>query len=99
MNVAHLGMYNPKKILVNPWMTKQLINACKKKVILCKRNKNGSNYNECKHKKYKHKLIANLRQSKKKYFYGLINMHSKNLNDIWKIIKTITYKNRQNIYI
>ena len=26
-------------------------------------------------------------------------MHSKNLNEIWKIIKTITYKNRQNISI
>ena len=26
-------------------------------------------------------------------------MYSKNLNEIWKIIKTITYKNRQNISI
>ena len=26
-------------------------------------------------------------------------MHSKNLNEIWKIIKTITYKNRQSISI
>ena len=26
-------------------------------------------------------------------------MHSKNLNEIWKIIKTITYRNRQNISI
>ena len=26
-------------------------------------------------------------------------MHSKNLNEIWKIIKTITYKNRRSISI
>ena len=26
-------------------------------------------------------------------------MHSKNFNEIWKIIKTITYKNRQSISI
>ena len=81
-------------------MTKQLINACKKKKSLyIKFYKNITNYNECKYKRYKNKLIANLRQSKKKYFSGLINMHSKNLNEIWKIIKTITYKNRQNISI
>ena len=47
----------------------------------------------------KNKLIANLRQSRKKYFSSLINMYSKNLNEIWKIIKTITYKNRQSISI
>ena len=35
----------------------------------------------------------------KKYFSDLINMHSKNLNEIWKTIKTITYKNRQSISI
>ena len=55
--------------------------------------------NKSKYKRYKNKLIANLRQSRKKYFSGLINMYSKNLNEIWKIIKTITYKNRQNISI
>ena len=44
-------------------------------------------------------LIANLRQCKKKYFCGLINIHSENLNEIWKIIKTITYENRQSISI
>ena len=26
----------PKKIFGKPWMTKQLINACKKKVTICK---------------------------------------------------------------
>ena len=47
----------------------------------------------------KNKLIAHLRQSRKNYFSGLINMHSKNSNETWKIIKTITYKNRQRISI
>ena len=28
-----------------------------------------------------------------------INMHSKNINEIWKKIKTITYENRQTISI
>ena len=81
-------------------MTKQLINACKKKKSLyIKKEEKRSNYNECRHKNYKNKLIANLRQSKKDYFSGLINMHSKNLNEIWEITKTITYKNRQSISI
>ena len=79
-------------------MTKQLINECKKKVTLYKKRKR-SNYNECKYKKYKNKLIANLRQSMKKYFSGLMNMYSKNLNEIWKIIKAITYENKQSISI
>ena len=43
-------------------------------------------------KKYKHKLIENLSQSEKKYFSGLVNMCSKNVNEIWKIIKAITCK-------
>ena len=43
-------------------MTKQLINACKKKKSLYKENnKNRTNYDECKYKKYRNKLIANLR--------------------------------------
>ena len=50
-------------------MTKQLINACKKKKSLyIKKFKNRSNYNECKYKRYKNKLIANLRQSRKNIF-------------------------------
>ena len=44
------------------------------------------------------KLIANLRKSTKK-ISALINKYSKNLNEMWKINKTITYKNRQSISI
>ena len=52
----------PQKILSKPWMTKQLINACKKKKSLyIKFKKNRSNYNECMYKRYKNKLIANLK--------------------------------------
>ena len=36
-------------------------------------------------KRYMNRLIANLRQSKKKQFSGLVNMHSKNISVIWKI--------------
>ena len=44
----------PKKFLCKPWMSEQLINACKKKKspyieILT----NSSNYNECRYKKKK----------------------------------------------
>ena len=40
-----------------------------------------------------------LKTKQEKAFSGLINMYSKNLNEIWKITKTITYKNRQSISI
>ena len=43
--------------------------------------------------------MAYLRQSKKKYFSAFINMYSKNINEIWEMIKTITYKNMQTISI
>ena len=43
----------PKKFSSKPWMTKQLINACKKKKSLYKKKIcNGSNYNEFMYEKY-----------------------------------------------
>ena len=43
--------------------------------------------------------MTKLRQSKKKNFSALINLYSKNINEIWEIIKTVTYINRQTINI
>ena len=88
-----------KTITSQPWVTKQLINTSKKKKSLyLKCLRNISYYNECKYIKI-NRLIANIRQRKKKYFLRFINMHSENINEIWKIIKTITYRNRQTISI
>ena len=55
MNISPLGMCN-NKILSKPWMTKQLINACKKeKLLYVKFLTNRTNYCECRYKKYKNK--------------------------------------------
>ena len=62
-------------------------------------SKKRSNYNECWYENTKNNLIAYLRQSKKKYFSAFINMYSKNINEIRKMIKTIAYKNMQTISI
>ena len=81
-----------------PWMTKQLINAYKKKVNLYKFRKKDLIIMNVGMKKNKN-LIAYLRQKKKKCFSAFINVYSKNINEIWKMIKTITYKNMQTISI
>ena len=61
-----------KKFFCKPWTMMHV----KRKSLCVKCLSNRSKYNECKHKKYNNKLIANFRQSKKKKFSSLINMHS-----------------------
>ena len=52
--------------------------------------KNKTEENKGKHKKYKNKLKAILKDCKKDYYANLLIKHKNNIEQIWKILNTIT---------
>ena len=72
-----------------PWMTKSLINACKKKNLLHRQFlKKRTDECESKYKKYKNKLTAILRYCEKQYYTGILDYNKGNIKETWKIINT-----------
>lgn len=74
----------------NGWMTKGLINACKKKNCLYKHFlKKRTKESEEKYKTYKNKLTMIIRNSKKDYYHNLLEKSKNNTKDIWNILNKI----------
>ena len=72
------------------WMTKGLVNACKKKSMLYKEFlKNRNKETEAKYKKYKNKLINILRKVEKDYYHRLLTDSKDNIRQTWTIINRI----------
>lgn len=78
-----------------PWLTKGLINACKKKNNLYKsfikyRNKQA----EIKYKTYKNKLISILRSAEKMYYCKKLKDYKNDIKSTWKILNEITQRKK-----
>lgn len=73
-----------------PWMTKGLLNACKKKNNLYKKLiKNRTSEAELKYKKYKNKLTSILREAKKDYYAELLNSKRNDIQGIWNTLNNV----------
>lgn len=82
--------FKKKKTNFKPWITKGLVNACKKK------NKLYSDYiklrtktAEMKYKVYKNRLVLILRKAKKEHYNKLFQEKKNNIKGIWNIFKEI----------
>ena len=81
------------KANVPPWMSKNLIKACRKKnkmyktYIKCK-----TDVNEKKYKCYKNRLTSILRFCEKKYYSDLLVEHSSNVKKTWGVLNEIIKK-------
>ena len=81
------------KFAKKPWITKGIKNACKKKNILyAKFVKKRTIESEEKYKKYKNKLVSIIRNSKKLYFYTLLEQQKQNMQGTWKVLNKIIKK-------
>lgn len=73
-----------------PWLTKGLLNACKKKNFLYKEFiKNRNKEKEMKYKRYKNKLTDIMRNCKKDYYCKLLDKNKNNIKETWKILNSI----------
>ncbi len=73
-----------------PWITKGLLNACKKKnslsrVFIRKKTKEA----ESKYKTYKNKLTHILRNSKKEYYKKMLDDNRNDIKGIWNILNGV----------
>ena len=81
---------NKNKYVDNPWMTKGLQNACKKKNSLYRLFiKQKSVEAELKYKKYKNKLLNIMRACKKDYYTRLVDKNKNNIKGIWNILNSV----------
>ena len=90
-----LKLSKPKKKVNqdNPWMTKGLENACKKKNTLYKLYmKNRTKEAESRYKTYKNKLMSIIRHKKKDYYHNELEQHRCNTQATWKILNSIIKK-------
>ena len=73
-----------------PWMTKGLLNACRKKNNLYKHFlKYRTNEAEFKYKKYKNKLTSILRENKKEYYTKLLNSKRNDIKGMWNVLNRV----------
>ena len=73
-----------------PWMTKGLVNACKKKNKLYRDFiKYRTKDKEIKYKLYKNKLIDIIRINKKEYYNKLLENNKNNIKGTWDILNKI----------
>ena len=83
------------KIRNKPWLTKSLLNACKKQKLLYKRFlKNRTAYNESKYKAYKNKLTSIKRHCEKIYYTELIEKNKRDIKATWKTLNEVMNKKR-----
>lgn len=82
--------YKKNDCAKTPWMTKGLLNACKKKNNLYKQFlKYRTNEAELKYKKYKNKLTSILRENKKEYYTKLLNSKRNDIKGIWNVLNMV----------
>ena len=82
-----------KKAKKHPWMTKGLINACKKKNHLYRSFVKSKNLKiEEKYKRYKNKLTAILRFSEKQYYTQLLSKYRDNVKKTWCVLNDVIKK-------
>ena len=79
-----------------PWLTLDLVNACKKRNGLCKvffkcRSKEA----ETKYKVYKNKLITIIRFSEKQYYDNKLVEYKSNLKSTWQLLCEITMRKKK----
>jgi len=73
-----------------PWVTRGLINACKKKNTLYKEFvKHRTEEKELKYKTYKNKLTVILRKCKKDYYSRLLENNKNNIKGTWNILNSV----------
>ena len=78
-----------------PWLTRGLINACRKKQQLYWQNiRKRTETSEIKYKCYRNKLTNILRSAEKRYYSELLNQHKKNIKESWKILNKCINKGR-----
>lgn len=81
---------NKTKPRCSPWITKGLINACKKKNQLYRKFiKQRTSESEIKYKTYKNKLTAVLRKCKKEYYQRLLEDNKNNVKGIWQVLNKV----------
>ncbi|KAF7660965.1 hypothetical protein LDENG_00270650, partial [Lucifuga dentata] len=74
----------------NPWMTKGLQNACKKKNALYRKFiKCRTKETKTKYKKYKNKLTSIIRGQRKDYYSKLLDENRSNMNGTWSVINSV----------
>lgn len=82
--------YSKKKHTSCPWITKGLLNACKKKNTLYREFIKGKTKEaENRYKKYKNKLTHIIRANKKDYYKRLLDDNKNNTKGIWKSLNSI----------
>ncbi len=87
------------KCISSPWLTKGLINACKKKNYLYRQFiKYRTREAELKYKKYKNKLTTIMRTCRNDYYAKSIESKKNNLKDIWKVLNNIISRTNENFY-
>ena len=75
----------PQKRKHKPWMTKGLVNACKKKNLLYKRFLTSrSSTSKIRYKTYKNKLTSILRYCEKQYYSDLLKVNKHNVKETRK---------------
>lgn len=74
-----------------PWLTKTLINACRKKNTLYRQFlKSRTAQSEVRYKRYKNKLNSILKECKKEYYSNLLAENMKYTKKLWDILNNVT---------
>ena len=97
---SHECCFPKCRVLINknerdkPWLTKSLINACKKKNKLYRDfvKKNGCKKAEEKYKKYKNKLTSVIKFAEKQYYSDVLEKNNNNIKATWDIVNSIIKK-------
>ena len=77
---------------IKPWLTKGLLNACKKKNSLYKNFIRTKDANDLKkYKLYKNKLTSILRHSEKMYYNMLLEKHKSDIKSTWKVLNNVIF--------
>ena len=93
-----LKKVNYKKMPIQPWLTKGLLNACKKQKTLYKQFlKCRTSITELRYKNYKNKLTTIKRKCKKQYFSKLINDNRDDIKGTWRILNSLINKKNSTI--
>ena len=84
---------NCKTTPMQPWLTKGLLNACKKQKMLYKQFlKNRNTASELRYKNYKNKLTKIKRICKKQYYGKLLDNHKNDIKGTWRILNQLIRK-------
>ena len=75
---------------LKPWLSKTLINACRKKnTLYIKSLKSKLQADEDKYKTYKNKLNKILKTAEQNYYNEQLNKHRKNMKATWKLLNEV----------